>query len=143
MFAVIANGKYIAFHEKKKVIERYAKLYKRTNQFDSVRLSKIDKTNDKYDEDLYLIPCNETYVQQRYYDIMVIESRYQEKLQLEKYLERLIFEDLSFKELKIIFDGLDVVRKKRKECGQYTPSVETLNTLYWMQEEYQNAMYYN
>lgn len=64
------NDKIIAYHDDKKVIKRYIKKLIDTYGTDKDDY-KIDKvSNNKYDENLYLVRHNDSYIQIKYYETM-------------------------------------------------------------------------
>ena len=94
-----------------------------------------------FNEDLYLVPCNETYIQQRYIDNLYLTSDYDDKVRLESQLKRLLKENLTLEEKKSLIQVLEIVKNRRKEAGMYTPSLEHLSEMYWMYEEWKNNTY--
>lgn len=143
MYVVEVNGKITAFHKKKKVLKKYLKNYRNTNPKDDVFLLEIDDDieSDIFNEDLYLVPCNETYIQQRYIDNFYLTSEYDDKVRLESQLKRLLKENLTVAEKKTLLQVLEIVKSRRKEAGAYTPSLEHLSEIYWMYEEWKNNIY--
>lgn len=143
MYVVEVNGKITAFHKKKKVLKKYLKNYRNTNPKDDVFLLEIDDDieSDIFNEDLYLVPCNETYIQQRYIDNFYLISEYDDKVRLESQLKRLLKENLTVAEKKTLLQVLEIVKSRRKEAGAYTPSLEHLSEIYWMYEEWKNNIY--
>lgn len=64
------NDKIIAYHDDKKIIKRYIKKLIDTYGTDKGDY-KIDKiSNNKYDENLYLVRHNDSYIQIKYYETM-------------------------------------------------------------------------
>ena len=106
------NDKIIAYHDDKKVIKRYIKKLIDTYGTDKDDY-KIDKvSNNKYDENLYLVRHNDSYIQIKYYETMhlledgIIDDEVFARDILNRILET---EDLSKSERKSLLKSIIIL----------------------------------
>lgn len=145
IYAVFIGDSYYGFHEKKKVAISYARKYAKSNPLEKkIRVDVIDslRYTDTRFLDYWLEPINRTFVPNIYYDIMedISFNSLDHHKKLENKLKELMtVPSLSKKEKKAILEVLVILKKRRKACEIYTPSIRILNDGYWRMCEYRDS----
>lgn len=145
LYGVYIGDCYYGFHEKKKVAISYAKKYAKSNPLETnIRVDRLDpeRYSDSRFLDYWLEPIGKTYVPNIFYDSMedISFSSIKKRKTLEKKLKQLLLiPSLKKKDIKAILDVLEILKKKRKSCEAYTPSIRMLNDAYWRMYEYRSS----
>lgn len=140
LYGVSINGYLRAFHEKKKIIKEFARVYKDSNPSEKLLVVKIKKSSISkisFIDEYYLTECFGIYVPIKYEPIISINS---DKI---FHLEYLLEEAITLIEEAIATEGLekqikrkklieayDLLVEKKKEIRRYIPSVKELERMY-------------